>query len=249
MVSGASDIDVYRVCKEQGWSFGIDTSLHGKVYVIDQINIFLGSANLTQKGLSIGFVGNNEFGTKIMPNQVDLNKFNSYISEQVVWCNDQLFSAIEKEIENSRPKNDGDGAGWSSEVKSLLTSSISSLWVLDLPRCGPKALLNADVSDEDVRQDLSLLGVDDENISDILLVNQVKQTRFYGWLVNLLKVNGECRFGKVTSELHDALIDDPKPYRKEVKEYIVNIFSWMEFLTDDFIVDRPNYSQVARLKE
>lgn len=38
------------------------------------------------------------------------------------------------------------------------------------------------------------------------------------------------RFGEITAKLHNDLIDDPKPYRKDVKGFVSNIFKWVEYL-------------------
>ncbi len=62
LIAGASDHNVYSFCKENNWSFRIDPRLHSKVYCIDEDIIFIGSANLTAKGLSLGKQGNYEDG-------------------------------------------------------------------------------------------------------------------------------------------------------------------------------------------
>lgn len=248
LVFGSSDLEVYEICRDNGWSFGIDTNLHGKVYVIDDRDIFLGSANLTQRGMSFDALGNNEFGTKIEPDKVDLDKFYNYIKSEVVWCDDELYKDLKNEVNSSDKNEKQTEVSWSKSVISSLTKPVSSLWVSELPRCSPEALLQHDVSSKDLQLDLNLLSLSPGEVSDSLLSAQVKSTRFYHWLITLLQNNGSCRFGTITKELHDALIDDPKPYRKDVKDYVQNIFSWMEFLVDDFVVDRPNHTQVARMK-
>ena len=69
----------------------------------------------------------------------------------------------------------------------------------------------------------------------------------YHWLLNLLESEGgEVYFGRVSSLLHDNLLDDPVPYRSEVKKLVSNIYSWIELLTPhriSLIVDTPNHSQ------
>ena len=70
------------------------------------------------------------------------------------------------------------------------------------------------------------------------------------WLYNFVSGMPEktSYFGAVTAALHDALIQDPKPYRKEVKELLANLLGWIQVLDmDDIIIDIPNYSQRFRI--
>ena len=73
----------------------------------------------------------------------------------------------------------------------------------------------------------------------------------YLWLLNVLKENNGCLFfGAISEKLHNALVTDPKPYRKDVKQLLANMLNLIELLQmDDIVVDRPNYSQRVRLKE
>ena len=249
LVFGSSDLEVYEICRDNGWSFGIDTNLHGKVYVIDDNDIFLGSANLTQRGMSFDALGNNEFGTKIEPDKVDLDKFYNYIRSEVVWCDDELYQNLKNEVNLSDKNEKQKKLSWSKPLSLSLTKPVNSLWVSELPLCSPEDLLELDFESEDLQIDLKLLSLSPSDLSGSLLSSQVRSTRFYQWLTTLLEGSGSCRFGKITKELHDALIDDPKPYRKDVKDYVKNLFSWMEFLVDDFVVERPNHTQVARMKD
>ena len=55
-------------------------------------------------------------------------------------------------------------------------------------------------------------------------------------------------FGAITSELHNALINDPKPYRKEVKDLLSNTLFWIQDLgIDALVIDAPNHSQRVRI--
>ena len=54
-------------------------------------------------------------------------------------------------------------------------------------------------------------------------------------------------FGAISSELHNALINDPKPYRKEVKDLLSNTLFWIQDLEiDALVIDTPNHSQRVR---
>ena len=52
----------------------------------------------------------------------------------------------------------------------------------------------------------------------------------------------------IYEKLHNALVEDPKPYRREVKELLSNLLSWVEELEmEEIVIDRPNYSQRIRI--
>ena len=78
------------------------------------------------------------------------------------------------------------------------------------------------------------------------------ETKCYLWLKEELKKkdNHELYFGEATALLHNVLLNDPKPYRKEVKDLLSNLLSWITALDcEEIVVDRPNHSQRIRLIE
>ena len=55
-------------------------------------------------------------------------------------------------------------------------------------------------------------------------------------------------FGAITEKLHEALITDPKPYRRDVKNMLSNLLKMIERLgMEEVVIDRPNHSQRVRL--
>jgi hypothetical protein len=249
LIAGASDLEVYELCKKYGWKFGVDLNLHGKFFVIDEKEIFLGSANLTQRGLHIGLTGNNEFGTKIPAEKADLNKINNFIESEVTWMNDELFEILSNEVQVSKKqKNTIQDRSWSKSIDSYVNKAVEFLWVQELVFLSPEELLRIDLSDERSLHDLNLLGLNFEDITEVTLKRAFKRTRLYRWLTSILSQDN-LRFGGVTAKLHSAILDDPKPYRVDIKNYNQIIFKWAEFLDEDFCVFQPNHTQVLSLKE
>jgi len=250
LLAGASDIDVYDFCQESGWRFGIDQNLHGKVYLIDESKIFLGSANLTKRGLSIGSQGNWEFGTVINPDAVDILKVKDYINQEVVWVNSELFEKLNNEIKNTdktvTPTSD---MNWSIEVTNRLKTPIKYLWVRDLLFTEPERLLHLDLSNEYVSHDYELLDLNIDNLNETQIGSAFKQSKIFNWLNNVLINNTKANFGLITHELHNSLLDDPKPYRKEVKEFVSNIFQWATFLSDTYKITKYNVTSSIELVE
>ena len=71
----------------------------------------------------------------------------------------------------------------------------------------------------------------------------------YLWLLKTLEDNGGCLyFGALSEKLHNSLINDPKPYRKDVKQMLAFLLEMVANLEmEEVIIDRPNYSQRVRL--
>ena len=72
----------------------------------------------------------------------------------------------------------------------------------------------------------------------------------YLWLVSVLRENEGCiYFGALSEKLHNVMVSDPKPYRRDVKNMLSNLLSLIDQLQmEEIVVDRPNYSQRIRLK-
>lgn len=71
------------------------------------------------------------------------------------------------------------------------------------------------------------------------------------WLYDAVNKTPEktCFFGGLTENLHNVLLNDPKPYRKEVKELLGNLLGWIEDLKiENIIIDVPNHSQRIRVR-
>lgn len=82
------------------------------------------------------------------------------------------------------------------------------------------------------------------------LRNSLRWSTAYLWLIDVVvEKNGEIYFGELASKLHDSLVTDPKPYRKDVKMLLANLLQMIVALDMPEIgVDRPNYSQRVFVK-
>ena len=92
--------------------------------------------------------------------------------------------------------------------------------------------------------DLRLLGLQNALDSEVLCM-AVAQSKAYQWLKGFLaKESGQqAWFGRITAGLFDSLLDDPRPYRSEIKQMLGNL---IEYVTQcgahEIIVDRPKHS-------
>ena len=94
------------------------------------------------------------------------------------------------------------------------------------------------------------------NINKVDLEKELKesflQSKIFNWLVEKLKAeeNKEIYFGRLSSIIHDSLVDDPKPYRQNVKELQANLYTYIKhFKPSRVIYDQPNVSERLLLKD
>lgn len=102
-----------------------------------------------------------------------------------------------------------------------------------------------------IENDFSFLDIEEKVITKTKLKNIFRKSKAFRWLKNVLKAqeNQEIYFGQLTALLHNNLVEDPKPYRKDVKLLLQNLLAWTDVLAKDVIeIDQPNHSQRIRLK-
>lgn len=249
LIFGASDLEVYKWCQSKGYRFGVNSKLHAKLYSIDQSLIFLGSANLTHRGLSISGAGNMEIGTCIDPTDTDMEKFRSFINDEVVWLDDGLYQLLSSEIDASQDVNsEVNDDVWSADVIAMLRRSTSHLWVSELIFTSPKTLLRPDFESAEIVHDFELLNLNIDNLDADTLKREFLKTRLYQWIRDTVGVDNAVRFGWLTNQLHNALLDDSTPYRSEIKEFVVTTFDWFKFMPEIFEVTKFNVSETVRIK-
>ena len=62
--------------------------------------------------------------------------------------------------------------------------------------------------------------------------------------------NKEIYFGRLSSIIHDGLVDDPKPYRQDVKLLQANLYDYIKYFKPvNIICDQPNFSERLSLKD
>ena len=222
LIAQVSDLNAYEYCKKKGWKFGIDQNLHSKAFIFDERDVILGSANLTDKGLSLTKKGNIELGTIVTPGPVDLKRLKNMMSD-IFWMDDKTYDVLKKFLEShEKPKKE---LKWPDEIKNIIQKPINHLWVNELfyTPAPPNGSL------KEFTHDLDLLGdIDGSNFSD---------SRFYKWFKEQLArdYDGYKNFGWITEQLHKSLLDQPPPYRSDIKFYVQNLISWIEFLEIDEI--------------
>lgn len=242
-LSGASDIRALEIAIQHGYEVFMLENLHAKIYELDKTTIFAGSANFTSKGLSLCSTPNSEFAVEL-PCSSDNETFIDKFFRDSIALNAEIVELMNKKLDEcltgSAEKIVQD---WGLDFK------YNELFLTDLPLCPPYETcehykLNPNSDFAKVSIALSSSVVEGRYL--------FKNTKFYKWLhcLMLSDFKSGIRFGELSKILHDAIEDDPSPYRKQVKEIQVNLLLFIELLASDtFEIVKPGpRSQIIKLK-
>lgn len=236
--SGATDLELYEYCKKNGWKLYIRLDLHAKAFIFDEKTCILGSSNLTKSGMNLISSGNYELATYSDMNSEDNSKINK-LFESSILVDDGLYEAMKDDISNIDNVS-SKANGWSNGIMKRLIQNIEVLFPSELPNT---------FSPFDKEANMEFID-ESESGNDVQLREAFESSKIFFWLYSVLNEseNHEIYFGELTAKLHNIIYQEPKPYRREVKEYLANILNWCEELKIDCVViDRPNYSQRLRL--
>ena len=235
ILKGSSDFTAAEYCLKNGWKVFLRFDLHVKTYVVDYPRGIVGSANATNSGLGMSKVPNLEMATLVDMDSEDIKKINK-LYEQAVPVDIELLELMKAEIENVNNEKTSESFSWSQDIAKRFNPTIETLFSHELPETdtidGYLQFLDAD------------FGGDKTSIKNVF-----RWSTSYLWLLQTVKGHdGEIYFGELSSILHNTIVSDPKPYRKDVKLLLANLLSIVEELDmDELIIDRPSHSQRVRL--
>jgi len=111
---------------------------------------------------------------------------------------------------------------------------------------------NSDKKEDNIIHDLDLFGLTNIKKDDLekKLKESFLQSKIFNWLIRKLEVedNKEIYFGRLSAIIHDGLVDDPKPYRQDVKLLQANLYSYVKyFKPNNILYDQPNVSERIKL--
>lgn len=248
LFSGSSDLEVYEYCQSSEIDFYIKQDFHGKIYQAYPAGLLIGSFNLTNSGFALRNLPNDEVGISL-PCTAEYSDYIDRLFKSAKLVDDQLYRKMKDFIAESKNEALLD-IDWPESIGKVLRNngSAKKYLVNEFFHKDCESMHFAD-DDFDFLHDLSLLGLSNNDLLDRSKVaNGLRNSVPYIWLKQQLsEANGEMFFGSLTHKLHDCLMDDPRPYRKDVKKLLQNLFSWVSRFDSAMVIDRPNHSQRIRL--
>ena len=239
IINGASDLEVYDFCRNNGWKLYMRLDLHAKTYIFDKMRCIIGSANLTSRGISIIDNANYEIALLTSVSDDEMFRIES-LFENAVLITDEMYDLMKECIKKRNDKVQA-SSDWSDKILSLFNPKIEVLFTYDFPNCSSLSCLKKDSLDF-----LALSpGWTTETVKEAFV-----KCNAYRWLKSVLeqKPNRGIYYGELSSLIHNAIINDPKPYRKDVKELQSNLLNWIiELDIQEIKIERPNHSQFIKL--
>lgn len=250
LLQGASDLQAFQVAQRAGLELLIRLDFHGKVFCVPGLGVLVGSANATLSGLGLRSQSNEEVCTLVPSSPENVAHIERLFMGAVV-VDEQLFAEISEAVQaasevDGAPVSDEWPAAllkklqWLPAVDHLLASEC--LWSAPVPGLGASIdLLNV--------HDRELLGISQSTVPLSEVAHKLQQTKIFRWLTQSLeRAGGQQFFGALTDALHRSLLDDPMPYRFEVKALLQYLIAWCEAVPAlGVVVDRPQHSQRVRL--
>lgn len=247
LVFGSSDLEVYQYLKKFNCQFYVNRDIHLKVLIKDKKEILLGSANITGSGLGLHENSNIEAITIDDINPDDLKRIFSIMRNSIL-VDDELFEKIsfeynaQKEI---KKKNDDLIKILEKKDIALFKNNPQNLLVFDFPFSKDPEILLENIksgkSDLLIDHDINLFNLNAVNTNVSVLRDLFLNSKAYMWQKKNIKRS--VLFGKYSELLHNALMDDPRPYRRQVKELVSNMFTWTELFSDEFTIKKHKHTK------
>jgi len=252
LLAGASDLQAFQVAKAAGLQLLIRLDFHGKVFCVPGRGILVGSANATLSGLGLRSQSNEEVCTLVPAAPENLAHI-EHLFAGAVLMDEQLFAEISEAVQAaSRLEGSAGSADWPASLLSKLQASpaVHHLLASECLWSAPQLTSGGSIKLLDVH-DRQLLGLSQSTVTLGDATHRLQQTKIFRWLRQFLQRAGVPQFfGALSGALHDSLLDDPTPYRHEVKVMLQHLLAWCELLpAAGVIVDRPQYSQRVRLHD
>lgn len=238
ILDGASDLEACQYALDNGWKIGLKDNLHAKVYMVDRKHLLVGSNNLTPSGLGLGTSGNLEFGVCFEPDIRSFDTIENAMS-QVNWLTQERVNLMKEHIEKQKKeKSTKTLVDWPEEVY-VKNNGHFFLWSFNFPDLTPTEYLAG-------KETLFIEPHSLKNSAEHLFY----KSDTYLWLLKILKARkeGKKNFGWLTSQIHDAILDNPVPYRSQIKDICGFLFSWVKEFSRDIEIVKHNHTESMKLK-
>lgn len=240
ILKGASDLEVYDFCRNNGWQLYMRLDLHAKTYIFDKMRCIVGSANLTARGINIADNANYEIALLTSVSEEEMCRIENLFDDAVLVTN-ELYELMQQCLVSSGNQSTFDCENWSDDILNHFNPKIEVLFTYDFPNCNTLSYLKDD--------SLDFLGLS-TGWTVLTVKKAFVKCNVYRWLKAVLeeRPTNEIYYGELSALIHDTIINDPKPYRKEVKELQTNLLNWItELDIREIRIDRPHHSQRIRL--
>jgi len=257
LLSCVSDIELYPITKMNNCTLYINNQLHGKLYSNSLQSAWVGSANLTKKGLGIASKSNIEFMHYIDPLTPEIRLWIYQLISKSIIVTDSVYNLYKEWIENQEPlfNNNFDDVKIDIELSNPYlisqlpaSKSIELLWEI---------LITNNINKfewEDViraEHDIELYEIELKRTYDIFLQKLTSIFFSHPFISEFAKIisSDGIRFGAVKEWIQNHCTNVPTPYRRDLTSPTQILYHWFPTLAPEkYEVIRPRHSEILRLK-
>lgn len=239
VLKGSTDFGILSYGMEHGWRVYVRFDLHAKTYIVDNKRGLVGSANVTNSGLNIGKTGNMEMAAFVDVEPNDVEKIGSLFNDAIL-VDAEILDNLKQQFDSVEKTENTEGHSWDNTIMKLFNPHIETLFSYELPE---DFELNAGEYFQFL--DETFDGNRDK------LKETFRWSNAYLWLLDTLRSHDGCMFfGELSASLHNAVVSDPKPYRRDIKNMLSNLIKLIQVLEmEEVTIDKPNYSQRVKMKD
>ena len=250
ILMGSSDLEIYEICKKNNWKFKFITELHAKVILIDRSHLFVGSQNLTGKGMGIVCNPNLEYGMMTIPTKYEIKIIDSILNQSMEF-NDLIFQEYKNWI-SKKQKLFHIPSFEDNPLKKYQVFDFENIWCKDFPILSFDDFINNFEQDTDDILDVKNLFLIDLSITKEIFIqnyeNYITNSKIFNWIKDKAsKDNNQIFFGELSSIIHEYARDDPSPNRKVIKGLQANFYTFLKKLSKEVLVIDVPYSRSERI--
>ncbi len=255
LLRGVSSLDLYTLCKKNGWTLYTNEVLHAKVYSSCLRSAWVGSANLTDRGVGATHPHNLEVLALTDPLNAGFRRWIMWIVARSRLVTDELHGWYAGRLMDLRSGRVPLGSeGEEPEVPGNVRDPflVSQLPASESPERMWQVLMDEPSIWEELmaaEHDLALYQVNPSGGYDEFSTKLTKSFFDHPFIQTLAAtIDAEgMRFGAVKEWVQKTCTDVPVPYRKELTSNIQALYAWFVSLAPhEYEIFQPNVSEILR---
>lgn len=219
-------------------------NLHAKLYIFDEQTMFIGSANLTNNGLSVSPNSNIEILHQCQYSQVVQEQIKTMLHGAIP-LTDELLDAISIELQETPNKMLSETYEDWACLPSPYSDNTAELDLAHLPLCNLDYLADF-LGSEEFYHDQYIFGLNNDGIVDLVLLQNSVLHKF---LIKILMEQPEkfIRFGTLKNIIAEQC---SLQHDSELTELIQNIYSYYKHNRNiEVQYSQPNHTEVLSLQK
>lgn len=260
---GSSDLDVYHYCKENNIALFRNSRLHLKCLLNERNEIFLGSANITSRGIGeIPDSFNYELNSlNINTHFSDILYLDKILSQSEL-VTENLYNSIIKELDNLETFK---AQNIYNIIENRLSMHLKDYFLIsELPMFKEVSLLyfsalNIDKLDQlqykCVLHDLATYDLDLSKTEEEFYIDLNSKFNSHPFIKALKEevrrdIRNSLSYGSVVRWIVENTTSVPTPISWELKkDQVVNtLYNWICYFDEDYTVSRPRHSEILLYK-